>query len=127
LFGSVYDRTELPGPILVCSIVDGFMGFVIPGEIPGVLPMPSRAPIKLKVLNVIAAIAHRSKDSVQESQTLDGDLGLGGTVRAALAVPFTRIAREYPEGKRVTILEARALKTVQEAIDLVHARANGVG
>jgi len=89
--------------------------------------MPSRAPIKLKVLNVIAAIAHRSKDSVQESQTLDGDLGLGGTVRAALAVPFTRIAREYPEGKRVTILEARALKTVQEAIDLVHARANGVG
>lgn len=89
--------------------------------------MPTRAEIRAKVLGVIAAIAHHSVDSVQESQKLDGDLGLGAFVRAALAVPFTRIARAYRQGKRITIPEARALVTVQECIDLVHARANGEG
>src|SRR5262245_50264726 len=35
---------NLPGPILVCSIIDGFMGFAIPGRIPGVLPHASESP-----------------------------------------------------------------------------------
>ena len=89
--------------------------------------MPSRAAIKPKVIDVIASVARQPEGSVQESQTLDGDLGLGVTVRAALAVSWTRIARQYPQGKRITILEARALATVKDSIDLVHARANGGG
>ncbi len=51
------------------------------------------------------------------------DMGMGSTARSALALPFTKISKRY-DGYIVTQKEAKELKILKEAIDLVHLQAN---
>lgn len=87
--------------------------------------MPSRKEIKLQVIQKIAVVMHIPEEDIKEDHRLKEDLGMGELVKKAMATPYTKISKQYPEGKRVSIREAGALNTVGESIDLVCKKANG--
>lgn len=85
--------------------------------------MVARSTIKKKVVNVLAAVSTVPAKDIKEPHKLKRDLGLSSAMRAALASPYTKISKHHG-GSRITISEARNLKTVKASIDLVHKRAN---
>jgi hypothetical protein len=89
--------------------------------------MPTRDEIKPKVIKVLSAVTQMPPKVLSDNEPyrLFQDLGMGPTLRQALAVPYTKISRQYPGGLPISMKEAGDLKTVKESIDLVEKRANG--
>jgi hypothetical protein len=87
--------------------------------------MPSRDVIKVQVVAKLAAVSHIPADKIKEKHRLEVDLGMGPTVRKAMALPYNGIIDDYPSGELISMSAAGDLETVKESIDLVHARANG--
>ncbi len=87
--------------------------------------MPSRAEIKPKVIKKLAVIADVPISSVTESTRLWEDLDMGTTVRKALALPFSKIAKSYDGGIAIPQSGCADLKKAKDAINLVTKRARG--
>ena len=83
----------------------------------------TKAVIRPKVVAKLASVAHHTGDMPDKTR-LHEDLGMGPTVRRAMALPYSRISAEY-RGLAVTQSEAGDLETVGESGDLVYERANG--
>lgn len=60
-----------------------------------------------------------------ETVSLEDDLRLQEQDRSRLSVDYTNISRSYHKGISVGMNEASKAETLEEAIDLVHKRANG--
>ena len=84
----------------------------------------SREEIAKRVIAKIEAVAEPD-EKVDETDDLEVDLGMTSTIRAAMALPYSKISKSFPSGLPIRILEARALGTVKQSIDLVHKRSNG--
>ena len=82
-----------------------------------------RETIKRQVVSKIMAVAHLPTEPA-ENRRLFEDLGMGPTVRRAMALPYSRISSEHG-GQPVSQSDAGGLRTVGASIDLVHKRANG--
>lgn len=82
----------------------------------------TKVDIKPQVIEKLESFAEPNTD-LSEDTELDGDLGMGPTHRAAMALPYTKISKRY-KGYVVGISECKELKTVGESIDLVYERAN---
>jgi hypothetical protein len=87
--------------------------------------MVSRDVIKPQVIKCIQAVTSEPALAENESSDLTRDLGMSQMVKEAMAVPYTKIAKSYPNGIEVTQSDAGGCKTVKDSIDLVHKRANG--
>jgi len=85
--------------------------------------VPTRDEIKPKVIDKIASVVHRKPETIEEKDRLFEDLGMGPTVRKAMAMPYTKISEEF-RGSPVTQSDAGNLKTVAASIDLVTKAAN---
>jgi hypothetical protein len=93
-------------------------------------PKPTRAEIKPQVDHVLnSACAHAGNPTVPEpiddKKSLEDDLLLGPTTKAALAVAYTAITLQYKGGVPVSISDAGGCDTVGNAVDLVFKRAGG--
>jgi len=84
--------------------------------------MATREEVKPLVVSKIRVVAHRSQDPPETAKLFD-DLGMGPTVRKAMALPYSRIATSFG-GLPVSQAAAGALKTVKESIELVLKKAN---
>jgi hypothetical protein len=62
---------------------------------------------------------------INDAKDLFFDLGLGENIQQGLAIAYTQISIDYQGGLPVSQTSARACETVKDAVDLVHARANG--
>jgi hypothetical protein len=87
--------------------------------------MPTREEIKPRVIDKIKAVTDEDNLVENEGSDLQRDLGMGATLKKAMAVPYTKIAKSYPNGIRVSMSDAAACKTVKDSIDLVYKRSNG--
>jgi len=83
----------------------------------------TREEVKPKVVEKIASVVHRQPAEIKEEDKLFEDLGMGPTVRKAMALPYTKISEEFG-GSRVSQSDAGNLKTVAASIDLVTKAAN---
>jgi hypothetical protein len=93
-------------------------------------PNPARAEIKPQVDHVLnAACAHAGNptqpEPIDDKKSLEDDLLLGPTTKAALAVAYTAITLQYQGGVPVSISDAGGCDTVGNAVDLVQKRASG--
>jgi len=91
---------------------------------------PTRAQIKPQVDAVLraACLTHHQPEPalpIPDTQDLFFDLGLGENIQQALAVAYTQISTSYQGGLPVSQTSARNCETVGNAVNLVHARANG--
>lgn len=87
--------------------------------------MPTRDEIKPRVIDKIKAITEEDDLAEKEESDLQRDLGMGATLKKAMAVPYTKIAKSYPTGIGVSMGDAGDCKTVKDSIELVLKRANG--
>jgi len=87
--------------------------------------MPTRDEIKPKVIAKIKAISDAEDLVEDEKSKLWNDLGMGPTVKAAMALPYTKITKKYPRGIVVSQAAAAKCETVKDSIDLVFTRAKG--
>lgn len=87
--------------------------------------MPTRDEIKPKVIGKLKAITDEDDLVENEKSDLQRDLGMGPTLKKAMAVPYTKIAKSYKGGIGVSMGDAGDCKTVKDSIDLVFNRANG--
>ncbi len=88
--------------------------------------MPNREEIKPRVMSKIKAITDEDDLVENEKSDLQRDLGMSAMLKKAMAVPYTKIAKDYPSGIRVTMSDAGDCKTVGDSVDLVLNRSNGV-
>ncbi len=88
--------------------------------------MVARTKIKSHVVTILSVVSNHPEAQVTDPKQLKRDLGLSSRMIGALAHPYSQISVHYG-GKRITIGEAQALKTVKASIDLVYARANDNG
>jgi len=88
--------------------------------------MPTREEIKPRVIEKIKAVTDEDDLAENEDSDLKRDLGMGRTLKGAMAAPYTEIATSYPAGIRVTMKDAEGCTTVGKSIDLVFQRSNGV-
>ena len=86
--------------------------------------MPKRDEVEPKVIKKIASVVHRKPEAISETDRLWEDLGMGPTVRKAMALPYSKIAEEDFGGSPVSQTDAGNLKTVKASVDLVFTRAN---
>jgi len=84
--------------------------------------MPTREQVKPIVEGKLMAVAHVHQRP-PETALLFEDLGMGPTVRRAMALPYSRISSTFG-GSPVSQADAGALRTVKESIDLVLQRSN---
>jgi hypothetical protein len=82
----------------------------------------TRKTVKDLVGQKIMAVAHLSALPSEEARLFE-DLGMGPTVRRAMALPYSRLSNDYG-GQPISQTDAGALTTVGDSIDLVHKRAN---
>lgn len=82
----------------------------------------SRATIKREVVEKLTVVTEPSTPITEDTRLFE-DLGMGTTLRRAMALPYTRISRRHG-GRPVRMSDAEDLETVEETIDLVHERAN---
>lgn len=91
--------------------------------------MASRKEIETRVIDAIkAAVPFRTKkkEEIKQSDNLADDLGMKLPLKQAMGVPYTEISKSYPGGIAVSLIHAGECKTVREAVDLTHRRANGL-
>jgi hypothetical protein len=93
-------------------------------------PNPGRDEIKPQVDHVLnSACEHAGNptfpEPIDDKKSLEDDLLLGPTTKAALAVAYTAITLQYQGGVPVSISDAGGCDTVGNAVDLVHKRADG--
>lgn len=82
-----------------------------------------REEIKAKVIAKLQAVSdHRPID---DPDKLRDDLGMTAPLIEGMATPYDKIAQQYPGAKRVRLSDTRGNKTVKDAVDIVHMRANG--
>lgn len=87
--------------------------------------MPTREAIKPRVIEKIKAVTDEDDLVENEESDLQRDLGMGATLKKAMAVPYTKITKSYPTGIGVSMGDAGDCKTVKDSIELVLKRANG--
>jgi len=87
--------------------------------------MPTRDEIKPKVIAKIKAISDAVDLVEDEKSKLWNDLGMGPVVKAAMSLPYSKIAQKYPGGIVVSQAAAAKCETVKDSIDLVFNRSNG--
>ncbi len=87
--------------------------------------MATRDEIKPRVIGKIKSITDEDALAENEKSDLRRDLGMGATLKKAMAVPYTKIAKSYPTGICVSMGDAADCETVKDSIELVLKRANG--
>ncbi len=83
--------------------------------------MPTREDIKPQVIHKLE-IKTNEKD-IKESDDLTNDLNMTDTGKESMSEPYSRITKKY-DGKSISTIEAKKLKSVKESIDLVHKKSN---
>ena len=95
---------------------------------------PTREEIKPQVIDAIARQAELNNApranllrllAGDETLVLETHLNLTAPVRTRLSADYTRISLKYPNGKPVGPAASRNATTVERAINLVFAKANG--
>jgi len=90
------------------------------------MPTPTRKEVRDQVVEKIKAITDEDNLAENEDSDLQLDLGMGATLKKAMAVPYTKISTKYDNGITVTMSDAGKCQTVKDSIELVFKRAQGV-
>lgn len=94
--------------------------------------MVNRAEVKtdvVKVLDYLSPLDLASMDDkAVEAVKINVTTGFDSSMKKALAIPFSKIARKHGRGtsRVISPTETAALKTIKGAIDLTYAAAQGL-
>lgn len=78
--------------------------------------------VKERVFNILAELSGFDQSEIFETQDLYRDLGMVEYKKKALKSPFQKIVKENGSDEVIQVKECKALKTVQDCLDLVNSK-----